>query len=936
MMKKFFILAVLLSCVVSAVAMPAKPGLRTIKQSDGTTLTVQAVGNAFNHAILTTDGLTVARGADGDFYYTSSLSGLTTVRAHDENLRSVSEAAFVADQRANLVMSNRPLKLQPKKGRSKFGVGGSNADADVPSIGQRHIPIILVEFQDKKFSNTREDIIDAMLTGDESVGQYFRDQSNGLYEPDFDVFGIYTLSQNRQYYGGNNAVGNDKNLGAMVTEACQMAAADNVSFKSYDTNNDNYCDVVIIIFAGVGEAQATLTCLESIWPCYWDLNSTASNSQGGNGAFIPSDGDPLINNFAVFNELHGEDDNVSTIDGIGTFAHEFSHSLGLPDFYDTGSGGHYGMGFWDLMDMGCYNNEGFTPIGYSAYEKVFMGWIEYVTPMPGTHYTLPVFNQKNAATDKALCIVSDLNENEYFIVENRRKQGWDRYIPGEGIMITHVTYKQDRWLDNTPNNENIQLMTMMNADNTWSHDNEGTDLWPQGNKTEFTDSSTPAAILNMKSNGAITGTAGYLGKPVTEMVINQDGTANFWYMKDAEVNPAILVPSDNIDFGGVNMTSAKEFTFNLIGQALTDDVTLILSDPNGVFSVNPTVISATDAANVMPITLTFTPTAITDYNATLTLSSVGAEDVVINITGHGLIEGYTPVMLPANENAINLTQFRADWTDATPEANVASYTLEVDLKPTVELLGSLEGKDGSYTRIDPPAPWGGNNVWSGNHALFLAKGGSLTFTIPSGYSNGTFTVKITTVNSNSGIGNFTVATPQTPAASHSFSAGETYSWLVTASSGERITITSTDANYSCDMALVEVYSGDATAVALRATEQGNDIYRLITGITEKFYTVKDLKAEGTFMYKVKTVFTDGTESEWSNVEEVTLFENGHGYVPGDVNHDGKLSIVDVTELINMLLGGSSNGCPICADVNGDSKVSIVDVTELINLLLTNK
>ena len=407
-------------------------------------------------------------------------------------------------------------------------------------------------------------------------------------------------------------------------------------------------------------------------------------------------------------------------------------------------------------------------------------------------------------------------------------------------------------------------------------------------------------------------------------------------MKDAEVNPAILVPSDNIDFGGVNMTSAKEFTFKLIGQALTDDVTLTLSDPNGVFSVNPTVVSAADAANVMPITLTFTPTAIADYNATLTLRSVGAEDVVINITGHGLIEGYTPVMLPANENAVNLTQFRADWTDATPETNVASYTLEVDLKPTVELLGSLEGKDGSYTRIDPPAPWGGNNVWSGNHALFLAKGGSLTFTIPSGYSNGTFTVKITTVNTNSGIGNFTVATPQTPAASHSFSAGETYSWLVTASSGERITITSTDANYSCDMALVEVYSGDATAVALRATEQGNDIYRLITGITEKFYTVKDLKAEGTFMYKVKTVFTDGTESEWSNVEEVTLFENGHGYVPGDVNHDGKLSIVDVTELINMLLGGSSNGCPVCADVNGDSKVSIVDVTELINLLLTNK
>ena len=934
MKKTIFILAVLLCCAFTAVAMPAKPGWKTFKQSDGTTLTVRAVGNAFNHAILTTDGLMVARGADGDFYYTSSLSGLTDVRAHDENLRSASEAAFVAAQHHHLVMSNKPLRFQPKKGSSLLGVGGSNADADVPSVGQRHIPIILVEFQDKKFSNTREDIINAMLTGDESVGQYFRDQSNGLYEPDFDVFGVYTLSQNRSYYGGNSGE-NDKNLGAMVTEAVQLAAANGVSFKPYDTNGDNYCDVVIIIFAGVGEAQATFTYPESIWPCNWDLNTTVSYGLGGSGAFSPSDGDPLVNNFAVFNELHGEDDNVGTIDGIGTFAHEFSHCLGLPDFYDTGNGNHYGMGYWDIMDMGCYNNEGYTPSGYSAYEKVFMGWIEYITPMPGTHYTLPVFNQMNAATDKALCIVSDLNENEYFIVENRRKQGWDRYAPGEGIMITHVTYKQDRWKNNTPNNENIQLITLMAADNTWSYDNEDTDLWPQGNKREFTDSSIPAAILNMKSNGAITGTAGYLGKPVTEMVINQDGTASFWYMKDAAVNPTISVPSDNIDFGGVIMNSSKELTFNLVGQALTGDVTLTLSDPAGVFSVNPTVVSPIDAANVMPITLTFTPTAITHYNATLTLSSDGAEDVVINITGHGLIEGYTPVMQPANENAINLTQFRADWTDATPEVNVASYTLEVALKPTVELLGSLVGKDGSYTRIDPPAPWGGSNIWSGNNALFLAKGGSLTFTIPSGYSHGTFTVKITTVNRNYGLGNFTVATPQTPAVGHEFSAGETYSWLVTADSGECITITSTDANYSCDMSLVEVYSGDATAVAMRATEQGGATYRLITGITEPFYIVKDLQAEGTFMYKVKTVFTDDTESDWSNVEEVTLFENGHSYQPGDVNHDGKRNIADVTVLINILLGGNGDGlCTICADVNGDTKLSIEDVTELINILLS--
>ena len=359
-----------------------------------------------------------------------------------------------------------------------------------------------------------------------------------------------------------------------------------------------------------------------------------------------------------------------------------------------------------------------------------------------------------------------------------------------------------------------------------------------------------------------------------------------------------------------------------------------MNDSAGVFSVNPTTVSPAEAANTMPITLTFAPTAMTDYNATLTLRSEGAADVVVNITGHGLIEGYVPVMQPANESTINLTQFRADWTDATPEANVASYTLEVTQKPTIELLGTLDGYAGNYAYITPPAPWGGNGVAGGNNAIYVAEGGSLTFTIPDGYSNDTFTVKITTVNSDYGLGNFTVATPQTPAVGHDFMPGETYSWLVKASSGDRITITSTDASYSPDLSRIQVYAGDATAATLRANEQGNDTYRLITGITERFYLVKNLLAEGTFLYKVKTIFTDGTESDWSNIEQVTLFENGHGFEPGDVNHDGKRNITDVTLLINILLGsGSDDLCTICADVNGDGKLSIEDVTTLIGILL---
>ncbi|MBO7523134.1 MAG: dockerin type I repeat-containing protein [Bacteroidales bacterium] len=121
-----------------------------------------------------------------------------------------------------------------------------------------------------------------------------------------------------------------------------------------------------------------------------------------------------------------------------------------------------------------------------------------------------------------------------------------------------------------------------------------------------------------------------------------------------------------------------------------------------------------------------------------------------------------------------------------------------------------------------------------------------------------------------------------------------------------------------------------------ATETGDENGRLITGITDKFYTVENLLAEGTFLYRVKSVYIDGTESDWSNIEEVTLFENGHGFELGDVNHDGKVSIKDVTDLINYLLSGDETGfCVICADVNQDDTVSIKDVTDLINKLLSS-
>ena len=953
----------LLFCAIAVVAVPAKPGWHTLNQSDGTTVTVQAVGNAFNHALLTTDGLMVALGDDGDYYYNSSLTGLTTVRAHDINKRTASETVFIEAQRSHLTMPHKEFK--PIQNRPIFGVGGSNAESGVPAQGTRKVPIILVEYQDKKFKNTREQIIQAMLTGNTSVQQYFRDQSNGEYDPDFEVFGIYTLSQNRSYYGGNDSGGNDKGLGSMVTEACQMAAADGVSFSPFDTNNDNFCDVVIIIYAGVGEAQASYSVPSAIWPCNWTLQSASYYGLGGNGAFRPNGSGPYVNTFAVFNEVHGSNDNGSTIDGIGTFCHEFGHCLGLPDFYDTNYGGHYGMGYWDIMDTGCYANDTYTPVGYSAYEKNFMGWIDYVIPSPGTYYTLPIWNQKNEDTDKALFLQSDINGNEYFIIENRRQQGWDRYLPAQGLLIHHITFSASRWEANTPNNQNIQLVTIMPADNTLSTNNESGDTWPRNGKTEFTDSSTPAAKLNMTASGNISGNAGYLGKPVTEMVINGDGTASFWYMKGAITDPTIQVSTDNLNCGATKVNSSITKAFTVNGFALTGNINLTLNDPNGVFAVNPTVISSGNAANGVNVTVTFSPTAVQHYNATLTLTSDGAENVVVNLEGQGLIESYTPVMLPADSAHINLTEFRADWTDQTPEQNVESYTLEVMTKPDGPV--PVEGGVCDLTDVDAVVNDSGTlpNVattatdylpdgWNAENILYVNNGYVITGVSSSWWST-TYGALVSPILDLTGNNKVTVVARVKSYYPSSYGVGQVR--ISTGSSYSDYTLNSNDedgfqeitvvlncsasdrvrvqarANYVA-IESVFIYAGDITTGAkLRANETGDETYRLITGITDRFYTVNNLVAEGTYIYKVKALYVDGTESEWSNIEEVTLFQNGHGFEPGDVNHDGSVSIGDVTALIDCMLGNPGDGCLICADANQDGNVSIGDVTAIIDKLL---
>ena len=332
------------------------------------------------------------------------------------------------------------------------------------------------------------------------------------------------------------------------------------------------------------------------------------------------------------------------------------------------------------------------------------------------------------------------------------------------------------------------------------------------------------------------------------------------------------------------------------------------------------------------------------------------------------LEVYTPVMQPADESFITLTSFRADWTDQTPAENVASYTLEVSTKPTEPEqpayvlmenadFTSLTAQVNSSNQYSNQVNSASNFLpsgWTATTGLFIDDGAIITGELTQSGSSYVFTVGSKTYD----FTGYDKVTVELDGSIFSETYGTSITLQVATSKGsQNVTINSTDFTTQtvvldcaasdqitltgvsglCCLSGIRIYAGDKTAALtmLMATETGGADYRLIEGITpDKCYTVNDLTSGGTFLYRVKAIYTDGTESAWSNVEEVTLFENGHGYELGDVNHDGSVNIADVTALIDSLLG-SREVCEICADVKADGDINIADVTALIDLLLNN-
>ena len=523
-MKRIALLLSCLSLVSMLMGVPARRVRFVADQIDGSRIALTLCGDERLHYYLTDDAQPVVCADDGGYYYAKlnamGILSPSSVLAHEPSERNVVESNYLkarGDSRKLLSGVKRSPRMQrPAPVR--------NASATRSAfVGTKKGLVILAQFPDCKFTMPdAKDYYQAVLNGNgapqygipSSVSNYFKDQSNGLFDLQFDVVGPVTVSNKVSYYGSNNSWGDDLRPEKMVEEAVRMSSSQ-VDFSDYDWDNDGYVDQIFVLYAGYSEAQGAAA--YTIWPHAYNLSYAGITPPMFNGVKIDA--------YACSSELSGK--SGSTPDGIGTFCHEFSHNLGLPDLYDIDYSGGYGMYIWSLMDAGCYcgpNLCGEVPCNFTGYERWLCGWSDLtelkegcvIDDMPSVSAYGPTYLVRNRSY-----------ADEYYLLENRQQTGWDAYLPAHGLLVMHVDYDRNAWLDNTVNDvRGHQRFVTIPADNTMVQSFYGCmgDLYPgSSGNTSLTDSSIPAATLYH----ANTDGRKFLGRPVELITEDAEGRISF-------------------------------------------------------------------------------------------------------------------------------------------------------------------------------------------------------------------------------------------------------------------------------------------------------------------------------------------------------------------------------------------------------------------------
>ena len=313
------------------------------------------------------------------------------------------------------------------------------------------VPIIRVAFSDSAIVYPKVvmeqrlfDTTGAVPTG--SMSEYYTWASSGRLRVRGEVVATVLLPHDRNYYAadawGVNVQGTPNNDYGLFRDA--ISACDGtVDFSRFDLDNDGYVDMLWIVHAGPG-AETSASRRD-----FWSLTSRAT--AGWNNGEVVATNDLLpgstvlnpryerIDRFTILPELSGL--HTGQPAEIGVFCHEFGHTLGLPDLYDTstlGGSANVGPGNWSLMSTGAYGGDGQspeTPVGFGAWCMLWLGWANKIRPAQDTTLVLPPVVDGGPLLEFWF---QGEDSPEHFLIENRIRDRFDRNLPNEGLVVNQV------------------------------------------------------------------------------------------------------------------------------------------------------------------------------------------------------------------------------------------------------------------------------------------------------------------------------------------------------------------------------------------------------------------------------------------------------------------------------------------------------------------
>jgi M6 family metalloprotease-like protein len=409
----------------------AYPGLINTTQPDGSALSLYIRGNEVYHYYETTEGYTVLQNENQNGQYEYAMQNTAG------DIITSGVAVGQSFSKTEIPKHLKPSANQIKQAYKTF-IGNTPAqffnktnDGNIfPSIGTRKLLVVLMQFPDEAAvypSENMEDLMSAPGYNQFGCAGSFRDfylqNSHGQLDLDITVLGWYTAAKPRVEYGKTTAQGSNNpnynnNVQQLVMQTIDSAKAAGINFADYDNDGDGDMDGLVIFHSGYGAEEGKNG---YIWSHRWSLFSNNVKNYDG----------VSIRNYCI-NPLKRDLGFGLTQVRIGVVSHEFGHVLGLPDLYDVDDHSE-GAGNWCLMAGGGWLNDESTPCQQSAWCKTELGWLTPTTISSNGKYILP-----NTTDSNFVYKVNTPVDQEYFLLENRQRKHWDKYLATGGLAVWHI------------------------------------------------------------------------------------------------------------------------------------------------------------------------------------------------------------------------------------------------------------------------------------------------------------------------------------------------------------------------------------------------------------------------------------------------------------------------------------------------------------------